>query len=538
MIYNISRYFLNNMDTNYTKKRFKEIASVSIKHGLKKGISDPREFRLTLEELGPTFVKIGQILSTRPDIFPNEYILELQKLQDDVKPEEYSTVKNVVESELGNTLEEIFLYFEEKPIASASLAQVHLAILKTGEKVVVKVQRPFVKEKMTADIAILKKLAPVINFTPTGSAMDAREVVEELSNATEKELDFENEMKNIEKFCENNEDVNFILCPKVYGKYCTDKIIVMDYIDGIKIDNMSILQEEGYDLKDIATKLTYNYFKQIFEDGFFHADPHPGNILIHENKIAYIDFGLMGQLDNNMKKKFNELLEAVVDRDVNQMTRAILKIGQKRGPVDDKQLYRDIEIMYDQYIEESMYDFDIPQIMEEVFKVCKTNNIYMPKDITLLLKGLLTIQGVIAKLDTEINIMDVALPYMKNRLANETLKNLNVMDALEKLYLSIRANMKISTKLLDLINQALNGKLKVQLEFKEIEDSIGELNKMVNRLVFGMIVAGLVVSSSIVLNANIGPKVYGISIIGITGYLGAAVAGFWLLISILRSGKL
>ena len=246
----------------------------------------------------------------------------------------------------------------------------------------------------------------------------------------------------------------------------------------------------------------------------------------------------MGQLDNNMKKKFNELLEAVVDRDVNQMTRAILKIGQKRGPVDDKQLYRDIEIMYDQYIEESMYDFDIPQIMEEVFKVCKTNNIYMPKDITLLLKGLLTIQGVIAKLDTEINIMDVALPYMKNRLANETLKNLNVMDALEKLYLSIRANMKISTKLLDLINQALNGKLKVQLEFKEIEDSIGELNKMVNRLVFGMIVAGLVVSSSIVLNANIGPKVYGISIIGITGYLGAAVAGFWLLISILRSGKL
>ncbi|SHH78382.1 ABC1 kinase family protein [Sporanaerobacter acetigenes] len=538
MIYNISRYFLNNMDTNYTKKRFKEIASVSIKHGLKKGISDPREFRLTLEELGPTFVKIGQILSTRPDIFPNEYILELQKLQDDVKPEEYSTVKNVVESELGNTLEEIFLYFEEKPIASASLAQVHLAILKTGEKVVVKVQRPFVKEKMTADIAILKKLAPVINFTPTGSAMDAREVVEELSNATEKELDFENEMKNIEKFCENNEDVNFILCPKVYGKYCTDKIIVMDYIDGIKIDNMSILQEEGYDLKDIATKLTYNYFKQIFEDGFFHADPHPGNILIHENKIAYIDFGLMGQLDNNMKKKFNELLEAVVDRDVNQMTRAILKIGQKRGPVDDKQLYRDIEIMYDQYIEESMYDFDIPQIMEEVFKVCKTNNIYMPKDITLLLKGLLTIQGVIVKLDTEINIMDVALPYMKNRLANETLKNLNVMDALEKLYLSIRANMKISTKLLDLINQALNGKLKVQLEFKEIEDSIGELNKMVNRLVFGMIVAGLVVSSSIVLNANIGPKVYGISIIGITGYLGAAVAGFWLLISILRSGKL
>ncbi len=537
MIY-IRVFFLNIMDTNYRKKRIREIVSVSIKHGLKKGINNPEQLKCTLEELGPTFVKIGQILSTRPDILPSEYIVELQKLQDDVKPEKHDVIVDVIESELGKPIDEIFPNFDRTPIASASLAQVHLAQLKTGEKVVVKVQRPNVKEKMTTDISILKKLAPVINLTPTGSAMDAREVVEELANATEKELDFDNERENIKKFSENNIDVKFILCPSVYEEYCTNKIIVMDYIEGIKIDDIDKLKKEGYDLQDLATKLTYNYFKQVFEDGFFHADPHPGNILIHDKKIGYIDFGLMGQLDSSLKKKFNEFLEGVVDRDISTMSKSILKIGIKKGPMDMKKLSNDIEVMYEQYIEESLYDFDLPQIMEEVLKVCKGNNIHMPKDITLLIKGLMTIQGVIAKLDKELNIMDVAIPYMKNNLMDEKLKSIDMMKILEGLYTTVRANMNLSVRLLDLINQAISGKLKLQMDFKDGKESINELNKMINRLVFGLIVAGLVVSSSLVITANVGPKIYGISLIGITGYLGAAVAGFWLLISIIRSGKM
>lgn len=526
------------MNTNYQKDRVKEIISVSIKHGFKKGVNNPKQLKEMLEELGPTFVKIGQILSTRPDILPSEYIVELQKLQDNVKPESFQTIVEVLESELGSSINDIFQHFEKTPIASASLAEVHLAKLKTGEDVVVKIQRPNVVEKMSADVNILKKLAPFINLTPTGSAMDARDVVEELANATEKELDFINEKENIEKFSENNGDVKFMLCPNVYSEYCTDKIIVMDYIDGIKINDIQQLTDENYDLNDLATKLTYNYFKQVFDDGFFHADPHPGNILIHKNKIGYVDFGLMGQLDKTLKNKFNDFLEGVVEKDIDKMTKSILKIGIKKGPIDIKKLESDIEIMYNQYIEESLYDFDLPQIMEEVLKVCKSNNINMPKDITLLIKGLMTIQGVIAKLDREINIMDVAIPYMKNRLIDEKINAISFPTVLEKLYTTLKANMDLSTKLLDLINQAISGRLKFQMEFKDAKESVNELNKMVNRMVFGMIVAGLVVSSSLVITANVGPKVYGISIIGITGYLGAAVAGFWLLISIIRSGKL
>ena len=221
------------MENNYTKKRFKEIMSVALKHGFKNGIGDPKELRLALEELGPSFVKIGQILSTRPDILPIEYINEFQTLQDDVSPEEFSIMKEVIEFELKGSIDELFIDFKKTPIASASLSEVYLARLKTGEKVVVKVQRPFVKEKMLSDIQILKKLSPFINFTATGEIVDMKKVVDELNNAAEKELNFIEEMKNIVKFAENNTNVKFVTVPKVYEEYCTSRVLVMDYISGI-----------------------------------------------------------------------------------------------------------------------------------------------------------------------------------------------------------------------------------------------------------------------------------------------------------------
>ena len=526
------------MDDNYTKKRIKEVASTFIRHGFKKGVNNPKEFRLALEELGPTFVKIGQILSTRPDILPQEYINELNNLQNNVKPEKYETIKNIIEEDLKKPLGEIFPYFEEKPIASASLAEVHLAKLHTGEEVVVKIQRPNAKESMMGDISILKKLTPVINFTSPGGVIDMKEVVDELSMATEMELDFLNEAENIKRFYENNKDVEFIICPKVYDEYTTNKILVMDYIDGIKIDRVDKLKEEGYDLSDLSTKLAYNYFKQIFEDGFFHADPHPGNLLIHDRKIGYLDFGLMGSLDENVQKRFNDLLIGIANRDVSEMTKSVLKFGLKRGPVDSKKLYDDIEQIYNRYIDESLYEFDLPQIINEVITACKENNIYMPKGITLMAKGLMTLQGVIANLDTELNIMDVAAPYVKNHLMENKLKSMNISKVTETLASSIMASLTLSTKVSELINHILNGRLKAELEFKKTEESINELNRMMNRLIFGLIVAALLVGSSIVINANVGPKVEGMSVFGLAGYLGAAVAGLLLLISIFRSGKL
>ncbi|MCF6466576.1 ABC1 kinase family protein [Clostridium sp. Cult2] len=526
------------MDNDYSKKRFREIISVALKHGFKNGIGEPKELRLFLEELGPSFVKIGQILSTRADIIPIEYINELQKLQDDVSPEEFIIMKEVIEFELKGSIDEVFMDFIKTPIASASLSEVYLAKLKTGERVVVKVQRPFVKEKMLSDIKILKKLAPFINFTTTGEVVDMKKVADELSTATKKELNFIEEMNNIIKFTENNLDVKFMTVPKVYAEYCTPKVLVMDYISGIKIDNTGKLKEKGYDIHDIATKITYNYFKQVFEDGFFHADPHPGNILIYENTISYIDFGLMGSLNSSLKKNLNDFLEGASTKDIDLMTKSILKIGIKKGPIDLNRLYRDIEILYSTYIDEAIHDYDIPQILEEVILVCKKNNINMPHNITLLIKGMITLQAVLAKIDRNITLMDIALPYFKNQIIKEKFKNLDFTEMAAFLYSSFKSTFQLSTKVIDIINTALEGRLKLNLELKNMEENFNEINKMVNRLIFAIIVAGLLVSSSLVINANVGLKIYGISSIGIVGYLGAGVAGLLLLISIVKSGKL
>lgn len=526
------------MEKINARKRIKQIAAVFISHGFKKGINNPKQLRLAFEELGPSFVKIGQILSTRPDILPHAYIEELQKLQDDVKPESYEVIEKVITTELKKPISEIFVNFSKTPIASASLAQVHLATLKNGTKVVVKVQRPKVKEIMLNDIYILGKVAPFINFTTPGSAIDIKEVVEELKNATEKELDFLNEAENIKRFYKNNKDVKFIVSPQVYDEYTTSSILVMEYIDGIKIDNIERLNKEGYDLKDIASKLAYNYCQQIFEHGFFHADPHPGNILIHANKIGYLDFGLMGDLSENLQKKFTTFLEAIASRDISSMTKSVIRIGLKRGKVDSKKLYSDIEHIYNEYIDESLFDFDLPQMLDEIFKACKRNNIYMPKDVTLLLKGLMTLEGLLVKISPEFNIMDIITPYVKNYFVKNKLNKINWVDELNIIYSSAQSTLKLPTRLLELINYGLSGKLKANIELSNLEKHINQLNKMVNRIVFGMIVAGLLIGSSIVINSNVGPKFLDMSIFGLIGYVGSVTLGLLLLISILRSGRI
>lgn len=525
------------MDNNYTKNRLKEIASVALKYGLKNEIRDPKALRLALEELGPSFIKIGQILSTRPDILPMEYIEEFQKLQDDVSPENFSIMREIIEEELRANIDEIFLDFHEKPIASASLSEVYLAKLKSGERVVVKVQRPFVKEKMLYDIQLLKKLSPFIHFT-TKEIVDIKKVIDELSKAAEKELDFFQEMDNIIRFAENNKNVKFIRVPKVYREYCTSKLLVMDYISGTKIHDIEGLKRMGYDLEDIASKIIYNYFKQVFEDGFFHADPHPGNILISNGAISYVDFGLMGNLDLSLRKKLNEFLEGVATKDVHLMAKSILKIGIKKGPIDLDDLYRDINILYNSYIDMAIHDYDLSQILYEILTLCKKNNIAMPHNIVLLAKAVMTLQAVIAKMDDNLTLMEGALPYFKDRIIKEKIGNLDFVEIMTFLYSSLKSTLQLSSKLVDFINAGLEGRLKLTFELKDIEENINELNRMVNRLIFGIMITGLLVSSSLVINANVGLKIHGISSIGIVGYLGAGLAGLLLLISIVRSGKL
>lgn len=523
------------------RNRIREIISVFLKHGVSngvKGLRSPERIREALEELGPTFVKIGQILSIRPDLLPEPFIREFGKLQDNVKPEKLEDIRRVFESDLGKTPEELFADFDTVPAASASLAQVHLAVLNDGRKVAVKIQRPKAGETILKDIAIFKRLGRFIKHTPQGSILNIEELMDELYDAVKKELDFLVEAKNIKKFFKNNADVRYIECPTVYDKYTTSNILVMDYIEGIKIGDTEQLLDKGYVLEEIGSKLASNYFKQVFEDGFFHADPHPGNIIISGGSITYIDFGIMGTLNKDMKDKFNKFLYGVVSRDVGSMSQALLRIGVKKGKVNINNLHSDIEDIYNKYIETSLFEVDLPRMINDIFKICRRNSISMPRDITMLMKGIMTIEGVAAKLSPETSLMEIAAPYVRAQIFKDRDYRREALEQLESLHLLLKSGVKIPVKLLELISSIQSGKLKIHMELKGLDRGIGQLNRMVNRIVFGIIASALIIGSSLVMNNEMGPKLYGISAIGIIGYTGAVIMGFWLLLSIIKSGKM
>lgn len=526
------------MGKNNKRKRFREIASVLIKNGFKEDSTTPEKVKETLEELGPTFVKIGQILSTRPDIFPEDYICELRKLQDEVKPESFETIQEIIESQLQAPLKTVFKSFWESPLASASMAQVHKAMLVSGEFVVVKVKRPNIEETMLTDLALLNNLSRVINFFPQGSVLNPQEVVAELLSAVREELDFYNEGENIKNFYSLNKDIKFLKIPKVYSTFTTNDILVMDYIEGYKISDKFSLIQKGYNLRDLSTKLINNFFKQVFEDGFFHGDPHPGNILISDSKIAYLDFGLMGKLSPQLRAKFNVLLSSIVIGDIETLTKVVLQIGIKRQRVDRKKLQSDIDDVYNQFVTASVEELDIPEIVDQLFGICRTHKISIPRDITLIAKSFLLMEANLALISPELTVMEIATPYVRNQM----LKSKNLKDEsyklLENFYRATTSSIKIPEKLLSVLTKVTSGTAIVQMEHTNLDKNINKLTKAADRISFALIVSSIIVGSSFIITSEVGPKVYDISILGLLGYVGAALIGIWLVIAILRSGKI
>jgi ubiquinone biosynthesis protein len=529
------------MMQNSKSDRIREIIKVFIKYGLKKGLRSsikPTNVRLAIEELGPTFVKIGQILSTRPDIIPPEYLKELQKLQDNVKPERYEIIKAAIEKTLHSPLEQLFSEFEKEAIASASIAEVHRAKLLSGERVVVKIQRPNAKETILNDLAILKQLHLFYRFFPTQKIMNFTDVLAEIENNVKLELDFLNEASNIKKFQECNKDIKFIVSPIVYDSFTTSNILVMQYIDGIKIDDVAALDEQGYDRHDIGRKLADNYIKQILEDGFFHADPHPGNIMILGNKIAYVDFGLMGSLNENILTNLNEVFHSIALGDAEAMAKAIQQIGVSKGPVNTERLSGSIDGLFAKYISTSFNELNMSEIVKDIFKICRDGNIAIPREMMIIGKGLLAIESVLAKVSPDISILNVAINYEARRFFKEKSTKRNILEIIRNLYLFSSICSKIPAKLLKLIDSAQAGQLTIKLDDTKRERNMDNLNRIVNRIVFGLVVSSLVIGSAIVISANAGPKIAGMSVFGIAGFTGAAILGFWLVISIIKSSRM
>jgi ubiquinone biosynthesis protein len=312
----------------------------------------------------------------------------------------------------------------------------------------------------------------------------------------------------------------------------------MERINGFKINNIKTLTDEGYDPEDVGRKLALSFFKQVFEDGFFHVDPHPGNLLIQDGKICYIDFGLVGSLSTSFKNALNDMLLAMAYRDINKLISVLMAIGIKKGYVNRNKLFEDIDYLMDSYLSTSLNNIQVSALLQDIFDTAKHNNIRLPRDFTLLMRGMVIIEGVVAKLAPDLQILDIIIPYVKSNNKFSILNNIDFDETLIRLISFTKDTSRLPTKIIELTDSIIQGRAKVQLEHKDLSKNVSEINRMVNRMILALVISSMIIASSLILNTNIGPKYQSISIIGLTGYGIAAFMAFWLLISIIRSRKI
>ena len=518
------------------RTRLKEITSVLHKYGITRGIT-PQKLRMILEDLGPTYIKIGQIMSLHSDILPKRYCDELMCLRSEVTPMEFPEVKEVIEQAYGCPWNEIFAFISDTPLGSASIAQVHRAELLSGEQVVIKVQRTGIYEIMARDIGLLRKAVKLMPPISLKGMADFDLVLDELWSVTRDEMNFLTEAANIEEFARRNKDVNFVQTPVLYQQYTTVHVLVMEYIDGCGIDEKDKLLEDGYDLKEIGSKLVDNYIKQVMDDGFFHADPHSGNVKIRDGKIVWIDMGMMGRLTEHDREMITLAIEGVALNDVGLILKAVLGLGEFKERPEQRKLYEDIEGLLLKYGSTDMGKINVAEVMTDLMEVMKENKIMMPHGLTMLARGLTHMEGVLANIAPDINMVEIA----RARLAANFLHNFNFKKELKNtgrsLLKSVRKMIDLPSMTTDLMDEFMKGQSKVNLDLRVSKDLAFLLRRLVRNIVMGLWVMALLISSSIICTTDMTPKFMGIPALGAFGYLMAVVIIIYVFVKHIFSRK-
>ncbi len=525
----IEQYFKLGRNFFVKKNKKKEIKHLTLS----------QRVRMSCEDLGPTFVKLGQILSTRPDLISREFIEEFSKLQDEVPPFSFSEVKEVFQEEFGKSISDVFTQFDEHPVASASLSQVHRAKLPSGEYVAVKVQRPNIEECIKMDISILFDLARFIDKRLINSHIyQPIKIVEEFSKSIKRELNFISEGHNIDKFGVNFKDSETVHIPKVYWQLTTSKILTMEYINGVKISAIDNSHNFQYDKKLISTRGADMILKQIFVDGFFHGDPHPGNIFIMENNvIALVDFGMVGRIEEKTMANMADLLIAAIDNDADKIIKSLEEMEIIGSDININNLKIEIKDFIDKYYGVPLKQLEISVIIEEILEIMIRHQIKVPSDLILLVKSLVTIEGVGRDLDPDFNMVAHTKPFAKQLISKRySLRNLwNKSSESFKEFLNF---FEVFPKnFVYLIRDLRKGELNIGFQHKGLDKLIYEIDRSSNRLSFSIVIAALIIGSSMVLSQPIGPYIFGYPAVGIIGYLFASFLGLFLIISILRSGR-
>lgn len=516
-------------------KRLRQILSVLHKYDALKGMT-PVKLRMILEDLGPTYVKLGQIMSSRTDILSQEYCKELEKLRSNVQPMDEATVRQVLMDTYHKTPEELFASFDVKPIGAASMAQVHRARTKDGHDVVVKIQRPHIYEQMQVDVEMLRQIAKLTNLNQTiSSIVDLDSMIDEFWNTAKQEMDFTQEARNATKFRDNYLDCEFILVPKIYPEFTRKHAIVMDDIRGVEIDDYSALNEQGYSRAEIASKLAYNYIDQVADKSFFHADPHSGNIRIWDGRIGWLDFGMMGEITQSDSQMIRQALNAIVANDHVRLTDAILAIGIHTREVDYVAFSNQLEDFMQKYLTSNLEDIDVEAIVEDMIHICHSNGIKLPSNITMLLRSLVTIEGTMMDLDPSVNILTI-VKEQSQTITGETIEK-EAKSYLTRLSQSLNLGADIPMETADLLRLMRKGQFRANLKLTDLDSTIPAVDKMVDRIVVCVLIAALLMGSSIICTTNLKPKFLEIPLLGLAGFFISFCLSLWLFYKMLFRGK-
>ena len=517
--------------------RLKAILSILRQRGATRGLT-PEKLRLVLEDLGPTFMKIGQLLSLRSDMIPREYCQELAKLRTEAAPMPLTEVRAAVENELGAPLTELFSRFDEAPLGSASIAQAHRATLKSGESVVVKVQRPGIYETMEQDIALLRRAAGLLKLAAgTGETIDFSLALDELWAVSQQEMDFLREAANAEEFYQRNEGVAFASCPKIYRAFTTRHVLTMEYIDGFSPDDLEALDRAGYDRAEIAAKLADNYIKQIVDDGFFHADPHPGNLRIRGGQILWIDLGMMGRLSPRDQKLLGEAVRAISHHDVDAMRRVLLALGQPKGPVDHAQINADIDALLSRYAETDLESVSMPQLLDDVLALAKRHGIALPPGMSMLARGLSTIEGVVVALDPHFNIMRATAAHISRGAFTPEAARKKLKSAAASVYDSLDKSLDLPALAADWLKAFNRGGAKLNLELSPSEGLARALLALGDRLILSLLALALLTGGALLCANGPAPFALGASALGLICVALGLCLSVGLILSILRKRK-
>ncbi len=520
-----------------SSKRMHQIISVLRKYMPLSDIT-PAKLVDMLEELGPTFVKMGQIVANRSDIFPKEYCEALDKLHADVTPMSFDEVIECINTSYGKDWKEVFLAIDPNPLGSASIAQAHRAILLDGTVVAVKVRRPGIVDEMHEDLTLMKRLLATAEFVTTKHEillMSFDSLLDELEETTNEELDFNTELNNLIRFKAEIADQYGITCPTPYPKVSNTSVLVMEYVQGIFVDELGQLKTDGVDLDSIALRLVESYVGQVLDHGFFHADPHPGNILINGEEIIWIDLGMTGELSASQRQLVSQMFRAVTSNDAYLLMNAVVGISNKRGRVSYSQLLQQLSDLLDKYGSADVGNLDIGDILSELMDILREQNLVATPSITMLARGFVTLEGVAEKLSPTLNVLDVVSRYvLKSTLQPKYLATKSLETAVTAVS-SAEALLSLPMQVSNTIDMLDKGEIELTGNIKVERAALATIYASVGRMSLSLISVGLFLGSSILCTTSMDPKILGVPVLGVLGYIGAFILGVYVIVQTFKS---